>query len=188
MGPVLEQYMTAYLMHRTVNLKKAAAQSLGRFGSPEALGPLWDAFRYFHDYWKGKAAELAQNGEGVGLEMELRNAIARGRHWLATDTDLRLMESLCVSDHCVVETEQDLGAWQKPLRIELHSPSSGTIAQYYEFVSLREMEEKLGQFPKGTQFVLTAPGSASEAATAIRKYGAARGLTIVPRPGYGTKW
>src|ERR1019366_7129809 len=88
MGPVLEKYMTAYLMHRTVYLKKTAAQSLGRFGSPAALGALWDAFRYFHDYWKGKLAELAQNGEGVGLEMELRNAIARGRHWLATDTDL----------------------------------------------------------------------------------------------------
>ena len=50
------------------------------------------------------------------------------------------------------------------------------------------MEEKLGQFPKGTQFELTAPGSAGEAAAGIRKYRAAGGLTIVPRPGYGTKW
>jgi hypothetical protein len=184
MGPVLEKYMTAYLMHRTVNLKKAAAQSLGRFGSPAALGPLWDTFRYFHDYWKGKPAELAQNGEGVGLEVELRNAIARGRQWLATDADLRTMESLCVSERCLAETQQDLRAWQKPLRLELRSQTSGvhgTVAQYYALETLEEIEEKLGQFPKGTQFALATGGSVNEAAAEIRKYAASRGLVTVPQ-------
>jgi hypothetical protein len=184
MGPVLEKYMAAYLMHRTVNLKKAAAQSLGKFGSPEALGPLWDALRYFHDFWKGKAAELAQNGEGVWLEMELRNAIARGRHWLATDADLRLMESLCVSERCLADTAQDLRAWQRPLRLELQGEANATVGQYYQFESLADIEEKLGQFPKGTQFELTAAPGASEAAAGIRQYAAAHGLTIVSRAGY----
>src|ERR1039457_801565 len=181
MGPVLEKYMTAYLMHRTVNIKKTAAQSLGRFGSPAALPPLWDTFRYFHDYWKGKAAELERNGEGVGLEMELRKAIARGRHWLGTETDLRTIESLCVSEGCVQETQQDLSAWQKPLRLELRGPANATVAQYYEFESLADIEEKLGQFSKGTQFVLTTAGSAVEAAAAIRIFAGARGLTSVAR-------
>jgi hypothetical protein len=184
MGPVLEKYMAAYLMQGTVNLKKVAAQSLGKFGSPEALGPLWDAFRYFHDYWKGKEAELGRNGEGEGLEIELRNAIARGRHWLATDADLRLMESLCVSERCRYETQQDLRAWQKPLRLELRGQANAAIAQYYQFESLADIEEKLGQFPKGTRFELTTAGGDGEAAAEIRKYGAARGLVIVPRAGY----
>ena len=184
MGPVLEKYMAVYLMQGTVYLKKAAAQSLGKFGSPEALGPLWDAFRYFHDYWKGKEAELGRNGEGEGLEIELRNAIARGRHWLANDADLRLMESLCVSGRCRYETQQDLHAWQKPLRLELRGQANAAIAQYYQFESLADIEEKLGQFPKGTQFELTAAPGASEAAAEIRKYGAAGGLVIVPRAGY----
>ena len=184
MGPVLEKYMTAYLMQGTVNLKKTAAQSLGKFGSPAALGPLWDTFRYFHDYWKGKKAELVRNGEGVGLEMELRNAIAKGRHWLATDADLRLLESLCVSERCVAETEQDLRAWQKPLRIDLRSPRSGAVAQYYDLETLEDLEEKLGQFPKGTQFELIAAPGAGEAAAEIRKYAAARSLAIVTRAGH----
>jgi hypothetical protein len=183
MGPVLEKYMTAYLMHRTVNLKKAAVQSLGRFGSPAALAPLWDTLRYFHEYWKGKAAELAQNGEGVGLEVELRNAIARGRYWLATDTDLRTIESLCVSERCLAETQQDLGAWQKPLRLEVSQTGGfhGTAAQYYGFATVADMEEKLGQFPKGTQFALSAGGGVNEAAAEIRQYAAGRGLVIVAR-------
>jgi hypothetical protein len=173
MGPVLEKYMAAYLMQGTVYLKKAAAQSLGRFGSPAALGPLWDTFRYFHDYWKGKEAELTRNGEGEGLEIELRNAIARGRHWLATDADLRLLESLCVSERCRYETQQDLRAWQKPLRLELRGQANATVAQYYQFESLADIEEKLGQFPKGTQFELTSAPGASEAAAEIRKFGVA---------------
>jgi hypothetical protein len=142
---------------------------------------LWDTFRYFHDYWKGKEGT---NAEGEGLEIELRNAIARGRHWLATDADLRLMESLCISERCRYETQRDLGAWQKPLRIELRGQANATVAQYYQFESLEDIEEKLGQFPKGTQFELTTAPGEGEAAAEIRKYGAARGLTIVPRAGY----
>lgn len=183
MGPVLERYMTAYLMHSDVPLKKTAAQSLGRFGSPSAVGPLWDAFRYFHEYWKGKQAELTQNGEGVFLEAELRDAIARGRHWLAGETDLRTIESLCISERCLYDTQQDLRAWQRPLRIEVSSQPGGIrgqVAQYYGIESMEALEEKLGEFPKGTQFLLAAYGD-DGAAARIRKYAAAHGLTVVSR-------
>ena len=101
---------------------------------------------------------MSQNGEGVFLEVELRNAIARGRHWLATETDLRMIESLCVSERCLYETQQDLRAWQRPLRIEVSGESGGIrgkVAQYYGIESMEGLEQKLGQFPKGTQFVLT---------------------------------
>ncbi len=171
MGPVLERYMAAYLMHGDVLLKKTAAQSLGRFGSPAATGPLWDAFRYFHDYWKGKQAELAQNGEGVFLEVELRNAIARGRHWLATETDLRTIESLCVSERCLYETQQDLRAWQRPLRIEVSGQSGGIrgqVAQYYGIESMEGAGAEAGPVSerdsvcvdRHTAMALTGPPSA----------------------------
>jgi hypothetical protein len=183
MGPVLEQYMTAYLMHSDVLLKRTAAQSLGRFGSPAAVGPLWDALRYFHDYWKGKTAELARNNEGAFLEVELRNAIARGRAWLASEADLRTIESLCVSERCLYETQQDLRAWQRPLRIEIGSEPGGIraqVAQYYGIGSMEALEEKIGQFPKGTQFVLRVfGGNADGAASRIRKNAAAHGLTVL---------
>jgi hypothetical protein len=110
MGPVLEKYMTAYLMHRNVFIKNTVAQSLAQSGSPTALEALWGAFHYFHNYWKGKEAELAQNNEGVQLEVALRNAIARGRNWTTTVSDLRLIESMCVSEQCLAETREDLRA------------------------------------------------------------------------------
>ena len=183
MGPPLEQYMAAYLMQGQVPLKRSAAQSLGRFGSPAAVGPLWDAFRYFHDYWKGKQEELDRNGAGVPLEVDLRNAIARGTHWLATEADLRTIESLCISERCVNETRQDLLSWQRPLKIEVYGELGGIrghVTQYHNIASIGVLEEKLGQFPKETPFLLTASGvGAGETAAHIRAYAAAHGLTLV---------
>ncbi|MCW5982411.1 MAG: hypothetical protein KIT09_30270 [Bryobacteraceae bacterium] len=114
MHRVLEQYMSAHLMHRDAGLKTVAARSLGRYGSKAALPPLWEALRYFHVYWKGKGAELEQNRAGVDLEVALRDAIARGRNRLATEADLRTIRSLCISERCMYETDQDLRAWEKP--------------------------------------------------------------------------
>ncbi|MEO8372297.1 MAG: hypothetical protein ABI806_24130 [Candidatus Solibacter sp.] len=177
MGPELEAYMTAYLAHRTVRIKQQAAQSLSKFGSPAAAAALWDTFRYFHDYWKGKAEQLLQNGEGVGLERELRSAIARGRHWLTTDTDLRTLEALCITGMCLQETRQDLANWQRPLRLELYREPTfrGVIAQYYALESRQAFLDKLAQFPKGTQFRMMSDDAD------VRRFAAAHGLIILPR-------
>jgi hypothetical protein len=113
-APVLEKYIMAYLMNRDVFTKRIAAQSLGKSGSPAALEALWDAFHYFHNYWDGKRAELERNNEGVELEMELRNAIVRGRHWVTTESDLRMIESMCVSERCLNETQEGLRARRRP--------------------------------------------------------------------------
>jgi hypothetical protein len=184
MHPVLEKYMCTYLMHRDVFVKTTAARSLGLYGSKAALGPLWDAFRYFHEYWKGKGAELAKNNEGVFLDVELRNAIARGRQWLATEVDLRMIESLCISERCLYETQQDLRAWQKPLRIEISGQSDsiyGSIAQYRGMKSVTAMMAKLAQFPRGTQFLLMGQGQITEEATLeISKLAGSRGLIVKP--------
>ena len=84
--------------------------------------------------------------------MDLRNAIARGRGWLVTETDLRLIESLCISGRCIQETRQDLEYLKPPLRIEvLMQPSvgiSGRVAQYYGLENLAAIESKLAQFPR----------------------------------------
>jgi hypothetical protein len=126
--------------------------------------------------------ERPQNREGVFLEIELRNAIARGWHWIATEADLRTIESLCISEQCRQETAQDLRAWQGPLRIEASAQPGGVrgrVAQYYGIESMEALEEKLGQFPKGTQFVLTVHGDDAEVATAnIRTYANAHGLRV----------
>jgi hypothetical protein len=183
MGTVLERYMAAYLMHANVHVKTVAAQMLGLYGSKSAAGPLWEVFRYFHEFWKDKRAQLPPNGEGVQLEVAIRNSIARGKHWLASDDDLHAMQSICISERCLYETEQDLLAWQKPpLHLEVSTQRGefrATVAQYYGIESMEALEEKLAQFPRGTSFVLTNPmDDAPELLATIRQFAELHGLTM----------
>jgi hypothetical protein len=183
MDPELESFMTTYLMHANVRVKTVAAEMLGLYGSKSAVGPLWDAFHYFHEYWKDQRAELPPNGAGVQLEVALRNAIARGHNWLANDAELHLMESVCISERCLYETQQDLRAWQQmPLRLELSNQDAdirATVAQYYGLGSMEALEEKLAQFPRGTSFLVSTSGEdTAQALTAIRQLAALQGLIL----------
>jgi hypothetical protein len=182
MGPPLERYLAAYLMHSDVYVKGTAARQLARYGTSSALSALWDAFRYFHQYWNGKRDELERLGEGVNLEVDLRNAISRGRGWLVTETDLRLIESLCISGRCVQETRQDLESLRPPLRIEvLGQPYGvmGRVAQYFGLESIAAIESKIQEYPRGTRFVLYAPGGPlRRVADEIRRVAADKGLIV----------
>lgn len=181
MSPELEKYMAAYLMHSDVYVKTTAARMLGRCGSPAALPALWDALRYFREWWKGKSAELAQNGEGIHFEVELRNAIARGRGWVALPSDLRLIQATCSSDWCRSETRSDLIEWEGPPRITLSPSRSGTgsrVAQYGDLAGLEDVEGKLAQFPRGTRFTFDGTGREADE---LRRFAAAHGLLVTAR-------
>jgi hypothetical protein len=172
MSAGLEQYIAAYLMHSDVHVKTTAAHSLARYGSPAALPKLWETLRYFHDWWQGKSAELEKNGEAAMLEVELANAIARGRGWLATPAELRQVESLCIGQRCRVEVQSDLRTWEAPLRIDLIE-GQYRVAQYYGMQTLPGLEAKLAQFPRGTKFVLSGSGSEAEE---VRRFATDHGL------------
>ena len=181
MGAPIEKYMDAYLMHEMVFVKTTAAQQLGRYGSPEALGPLWDALRYFHDWWKGRQAELEKDGEGVHLEAELRNAIARGANWFATESDLRKLEALCTSGQCVGNSREDLAAWQQPILIQFTGCPDGWrggVAQY-SGLDIDALEAKLAQFPRGTSFRVMAGQADRATIERLLRFGSGRGLSIV---------
>jgi hypothetical protein len=179
MCPELERYMAAYLMHEDVYVKSTAAQALGRYGSSAALPALWDALRYFREWWKGKGAELAQNGQSVALEVALRNAIARGSGWVALPADLRLIAAACSSDWCRSETRADLIAWEGGApRIALsRQPGIGSrVAQYGDLENPAAVEAKLAQFPRGTTFTFDGTGREADE---LRRFAAGHGLVFV---------
>jgi len=181
MGAPIEKYMDAYLMHEMVFVKTTAAHQLGLYGSPASLGPLWDALRYFHDWWKGRQAELEKDGEGIHLEVELRNAIARGANWFATETDLRKLEALCTSGQCVGNSREDLATWQQPILIQVTNYPDGWrggVAQY-SGLTMGALEAKLAQFPRGTRFRIVADQADPATIERLIRFGFARGLTIV---------
>jgi hypothetical protein len=164
MHKVLEKYLSAYLMHEDVRLKQAAAEALGRYGSPAAEEPLWAAFRYFHEYWKDRRNEVAPMSANEMLECSLRNAIARARNWLVREPNLRLIESLCITERCLWETQSDLQQTKAPFcaMVYANDPSSfrASLAQY-TLTSLADLKAKLAQYPKGTPYELMWDGRKS---------------------------
>ena len=117
----------------------------------------------------------------VRLEVELRNAIAHGRRWLATEADLKTIQALCISGQCVGETLQDLAGWQKPLRIELAGPSGGCVPGRRSITASRaspSWKRSSAQFPSGTGFVLAADQADGQAAAALREFITGRGFVI----------
>jgi hypothetical protein len=153
MAPPLEKFTIAYLMHGNVQVKMAAAESLGKYGSAAAEAPLWDTIRYFHEYWKDRRALLKEHPEGEYLEVALRNAIARGAGWRVAEPDIRTLASLCISERCQYETQNDLQNLQQPLTVNVEGDCS-RVAQYFNIESLDALERKLAQFPAGTTFQL----------------------------------
>ena len=83
----------------------------------------------------------------------------------------------------IQETQQDLESGKPPLRIEVtmqpFGVSSGRVAQYSGLESVAAMESKLAQFPRGTRFVLYAPGGqAAKTADDIRRFAMEMGLVV----------
>lgn len=163
MSPVMEEFLVACLWHEQVPVKAAATSSLGRYGSPAAQKPLWDALRYLHDYWKDRKQEMNGQSQAVWLEEQIRNAIGRARNWVVNREELQKLGSLCLGDRCVAANNQDLSYWKDgPLRltVTVHSvlDLSGAVAQYTDLASLPDVLDKLAQFPKGSVFHLSMMG------------------------------
>ncbi len=181
--PALEKYLTAYLMHNDVRLKMAAAESLRQYGSPAAREPLWAAYRYFHNYWKDRRQEMGATQANEMLETALRGALARARNWLANETELRLLESLCLNRRCLWESHTDLEAWRKPIRVDVWFQEAdgfrASVAQYTVLNSPRQLLEKLAQFPAGTPFHLSFAPKDTNPAGELRREAAARGILWV---------
>jgi HEAT repeat protein len=183
MNPALEKFIAGYLTSPNVDLKMRAAEALGKYGSPAAAAPLWDTLRYFHDYWKDRPGQIADHPENEHLEVALRNSVARAHNWLTRDTGLRTIASLCITNRCAAETENDLAVWQRPLEIEvwLNAPEDfrGSVAQYAGLQSIEEMEAKLAQFPAGARLRLRIQGPGHEAVTErLRQFAAKRSLML----------
>jgi hypothetical protein len=184
MGNVLERYMTESLLQKDAPLVKAAAQALALYGSPAAREALLKAFHDLQDFQLSGWKLPLQGNPSRGLDDEIRDALVNARHWSVTEADLHDIERLCTTERCRTATQAELQAQQSPLRIVVDFSRDGMsaqVAQYYGIDSMEALEDKLGQYPKGTRFALIVDGLAdSEAEARIRKYADAHGLTIVP--------
>ena len=102
-GPEWEKVAIEALQDPTVAVKADAAKSLGQYGSPASAAALWDSFRYWHDWWKDKPAEI--NEENRRFEQVLVEATAHAKNWRATDEEFTRAHDLCLTQNCKAQAD-----------------------------------------------------------------------------------
>ncbi len=193
--PVLEDIGLQSLDDPDPQVAANAATMLGRFGSAAAERALWERYASWSATWKGREAELAVLfAEGVddrihqlGLGESLMQALATGKSWLSDETKLQRLSRMTSVPRLREGLERHLKAWeQRPLGIVVSDtgPPLGFRAQVaqYELHDMGSLEEKLSQFPSGTEFVLRIPPPESrasdEAGTRVRESLGAHGMVV----------
>jgi hypothetical protein len=194
MTPVVQARAMADLDNSDPDVVIGAIQTLGQHGSPAALEPLRMAFQRWHATWVDRAAELAYsraverpNARQAMVEDAFRQAIGTGRGWRLRASELRELQSLCITDNCRTQTGHMIH--EDDTRIILWSinepdESHIELAQY-RFTSIAALEEKLSQYPRGTAFILqrsaNETGDVTAAISGLMAFAASRGLSIKER-------
>jgi hypothetical protein len=85
------------LQDTTVPVKIDAVKALAQYGSPAAKPAIFDALRYWHEWWENRAEP---NDENHRLEQAFVEATTRPKHWTRSDADLATVRDLCLTQSC----------------------------------------------------------------------------------------
>ena len=114
-------------------------------------------------------------------------ALATGGSWLSDETKLQRLSRMTSVPRLQESLDRHLKAWeQRPLGIVLSDigPPLGFRAQVaqYELHDMGGLEEKLSQFPSGTEFVLRVSSlqspASDEAGARVRAFLGAHGMVV----------
>jgi hypothetical protein len=177
MTPIVEARAIADLDDSDPDVATAAIETLGRHGSPAALGPLSAAFERWRAMWEGRAPDLQYSHaadrpharQGM-VEDAFRQALGHGQGWLTQPSELRALRALCVTDNCRTQTSIMIAAGDRTritiVRLDEPGDSWIQLAQY-QLQSISALEQKLSQYPRGTSFTLDAGALDDREAAAV---------------------
>jgi hypothetical protein len=103
-GPEWEKIAIAALQDPTVIVKADAVKALGQYGSESSAPAVWESFRYWHEWWKDRPAEL--NDENRRFEQVFLEATAHAKNRIARGGDLEKIRDLCITQECKARAEE----------------------------------------------------------------------------------
>lgn len=194
MTPVVQTRAITDLDNPDPDVVIAAIQTLGQHGSPAALEPLRMAFQRWHATWADRAAELAYsraverpNARQAMVEDAFRQAIGTGQGWLVRASELRELQSLCVTDNCRTQTGYMIHEDDPRIIVwSINEPDESHIElAQYRLTSIAALKEKLARYPRGTAFTLQRSANETSEVTAaitgLMAFAASQGLSIKER-------
>jgi hypothetical protein len=169
-GDILQDAAIQGLNDPDPEVVASAANYLMEFGSASTEDLLWARFTSWSERWKGRESELqdtpGQKMDGTYELMagnSLMQALAAGHAWVADEAKLRRLVDLSIGPQQRQQAQQYLGSSQPRPEIILFLPVNEGYFQLgqYEEHSLKALEEKLLQYPKGSSFQWIGGGTES---------------------------
>jgi hypothetical protein len=183
----VEPGIIAQLNGSDLNRARQAAETLAKYGSPQAEKALWDRLNRFHAQWLERAGELTDRpgmqkeaNEAMDFQYGLVESIGRARAWLLTNEQITELENMTIGQE---RDNVKQWLWNSPVHLNISSFGDRIQASIdqYSANDLASLRDKLAQYPYGTKFqlsVFSSPENASSARAAISGVVAEHGLQI----------
>jgi len=109
-SPEWEKTAVMALRDPTVIVKADAVKALAQYGSAASAAAVWEAFRYWHEWWKNRPSEM--NEENRRFEQVFLEATTHARNRVTTPSDLEKVRDLCITQECIGRAEEHLREWK----------------------------------------------------------------------------
>src|SRR6185312_3144096 len=96
-SPAWEKVATDALQDPSVPVKADAVNALARSGSPASKPAIFEAFRYWHEWWQSRGDP---NDLNLQLEQAFAQAVMHSRNWTSTAGELATARDLCITAGC----------------------------------------------------------------------------------------
>ena len=170
-----------------------AARYLAEYGDSLTRSTLLNRYRAWSAQWTGRAGELndpspakgPERYQQIGLGQVLAQALLANQGWIPDAQLSAEVLKLCVGEQ-VCQTVQGLAQeTPKPVPVNFTSYVGGFFLNvgHFQVHSLRQLGDKLSQYPQGTQFTLAPVAPTSDDRLLAQKVQAAfqeAGLTLTP--------
>jgi len=188
----VEPGILAQLNGADLNRARQAAETLAKYGSPQAEKALWERLRRFHAQWAERGNELAYRpgmpsdaNEALSFQFGLVEAIGKAQAWLLTNEEITALESLTLGQE---RDNVKQWHWTSPvdLNISFFGDQIQAVINQYSATDLAFLRGKLAQYPTGTKFWLNIFGPPDRVApvlAAINDIAAEHGFQVdSPQP------
>jgi hypothetical protein len=171
--PQVEKLAIQLLNDRAPAVASDAAKALEKYGSLETENALWTRLQEFHEQWKDKPDEMLHLRPNMiafdqdsGLEDALVEGILHGQAWFADAATIRRLKELSspAKQNELDGALQSLGTGEFTLHM-LWWPQDelNYTLGWYTGEGMASFEEKLAQFPPGSNFRMVTTKAEQEA-------------------------
>jgi hypothetical protein len=169
----VEPGIIARLSGSDLNRARQAAETLAKYGSPEAEKVLWERMRQFHGQWSERVEELTDRpgmqrdaNEAVSFQYGFVESLGKAQGWLLTSEQVLDLEKMTLGQERENVKQWE---WKSPVQMDMilfgdHIHAS--IGQY-STNDLASLRDKLAQYPTGTKFRVNVVGKLDQMPSAL---------------------